>query len=532
MTIIISIVITLLVFGLLVIIHELGHYIAARAMGVGIKEFAIGMGPVIFKKIKNGIKYSLRLLPIGGFLSMMGEDEDCGNDPKAFNNKPIWRRFIVLFAGSAMNLILGFIIVAVIVCTTPMGSTTVGEFSPSAKSNVESGLMTGDKILSINGSSVFVDYDVPFIIAMGGNDEFKIKVKRGNDTLLLENINFGSIQAIITNESNSEITDYQSLKNKNIGVILSNPAEALNKDKLLENASVKAYADINAALNDLKNNNIEAVMIDKSAVEYLYMMKAGYQHRIYEMPADESGESIKQAVISKSGDVQIATFNDLSEKSIGYVLSLPDITVNKYTPQSKTAYDSIGAALSDLTNGKIDVAIIEKTAADEYFAQISNLKVTAEVNNSILKNPTQDFVLRGENKNFGTVVSYTFNRCVSLVRMVYMSVGKLVTGKLSFNAMSGPIGITNQVNEIVKSGVADWSMLWFFIMTLAVNLGIMNLLPLPALDGGRIIFLIIELIRRKPIKPKYEGVVHTVGFALLIVLMIAISFKDILSWFR
>ena len=112
-----NVIIALLIFGFLILIHELGHYTMARVFKVGINEFSVGMGPkVVSKKSKKtGIAYSLRLLPIGGFVSMDGEDEDSGSE-NSLSSKPVWQRFFILVAGAVMNILVGIVLTCVIVC--------------------------------------------------------------------------------------------------------------------------------------------------------------------------------------------------------------------------------------------------------------------------------------------------------------------------------------------------------------------------------------------------------------------------------
>ena len=131
-----------------------------------------------------------------------------------------------------------------------------------------------------------------------------------------------------------------------------------------------------------------------------------------------------------------------------------------------------------------------------------------------------------------TIYQQTFYESLYFVRSVYISLFRLVTGQSGFNEMSGPVGIASVIGEAAEIGFAESFMAGFnnilYIMALiAFNLGIINLLPLPALDGGRLIFLIIEGIRRKPVNPKYEGIVHFIGLLLFFALMIAITFNDV-----
>ena len=137
------VILALLVFGLLVMIHELGHFLMARAFGVGIEEFSIGMGPKLFCKRgkKHDTVYSLRALPIGGYVSMVGEDEE-SDRPDAFHKKKVWQRTLIVIAGPLMNLILGFLLMLVVVLTTihpatgriSLASTTIASFQEGATS--------------------------------------------------------------------------------------------------------------------------------------------------------------------------------------------------------------------------------------------------------------------------------------------------------------------------------------------------------------------------------------------------------------
>ena len=139
-----------------------------------------------------------------------------------------------------------------------------------------------------------------------------------------------------------------------------------------------------------------------------------------------------------------------------------------------------------------------------------------------------DFTVEPEDKNFASIVKQTFFRSISTVKMIWESLIDLLTGRYGLGAVSGPVGVAEVVSDAAKQGVS--SFLNIAVM-LAMNLGVFNLLPLPALDGGRFLFQLIELIRRKPLNPEIEGYVHFVGIVLLMLLMIAVTFKDIFKLF-
>lgn len=187
------------VFGILIFIHELGHFITARACGVTVKEFAIGMGPKIFSWVskKKGTKYAIRLLPIGGFVSMENEDglDDTvdKDDENAFCNKSVPKRMLITIAGAVMNLLLGFILMVSVVLLSPkIGSTVVAEFAEDATSN--EWLCEGDEIIKIGNTRVHTWNEAAYEIMNQGHKEVDVTVKRDGEKLLLEDVRFPTFE--------------------------------------------------------------------------------------------------------------------------------------------------------------------------------------------------------------------------------------------------------------------------------------------------------------------------------------------------
>ncbi len=343
MNVIVTILLTVFVFGFLILVHEFGHYISARIFKVAINEFSIGMGPKIVSWTgkKTGIQYSVRLLPIGGYVSMVGEDGESEIEG-ALSSKPKWQRFIVLFAGSFMNLLFGFIFMACYVISSPaLGSTVVAEFHENSVSQGE-GLQIEDKIVSVNGKSVHILYELSYAISDCGGKPADIEVIRDGEKIFLEDVSF---------------------------------------------------------------------------------------------PTEE---------------ISGVTFS------------------------------------------------------------------------------SQDFSVYRVKKNLPNICYHAYYQSIATVGVVWDSIIDLITGRYGVEAVSGPVGTAGVISEAASAGISSFLMIFSL---LAINLGVMNLLPLPALDGGRILFLVIEAIRRKPVKAEVEGMINFVGIVLLFGLMIFITLKDIWGLF-
>lgn len=338
----IGILIAILVFGIMIFLHELGHYLAARACKVKVLEFAVGMGPKLFSftSKKTGIVYSLRLLPIGGFTAMQGEDGE-DPDPDALVNKPRWQKLCVLFAGSFMNVLSGVLAMFIYLSLTgQIGSCVVAVFRENSVS--DRWLQPGDEIVSIEGRRM-VDYtDVANTILLDGTKPLDITVVRDEDEIVLE-------------------------------------------------------------------------------------------------------------------DVQFET---------------------------------------DVQDG-IEVGVL-------------------------------DFRFLGVRPSFGVLCKQTVTQSVATVKMIYKTLIDLIGGKYGLKGVSGPVGTVSIISEVAVTGFANILYLFSFI---SLNLGVMNLLPIPALDGGRILFTLVECIIRRPLNPKFETVVHLVGMVLLLGFMALITVFDVLKLF-
>lgn len=333
-----------LIFSVIIFVHELGHFLAARAFKVNVLEFAIGMGPAIFKKQGKNTLYSVRAIPMGGFCRMEGEDEDTGSEGDFSTKKPL-PKIVVLAAGATMNVLLGFIIVTSLTLASaiPNGglpSTVVA--TVNADSPAAAFLEPGDKIVEVNGQRVNIKRDISYALSESGGGECSVVYER--------------------------------------------------------------------------NGERHSASFTPMKLEY------------------EDG-----------------SFSYV----IGFNIAPAPITV-------------------------------------------------------------------------GGVLREGFFQTVWMVKLVFVSLGMLFGGKVGLDQMSGPVGVVSAMSTVAQSGLLNFLS---FAAFLTVNIGIMNLLPIPALDGGRIVFALFELIFKKPVPPEKEGFVHMIGFALLIALMIFATWNDIMRIF-
>lgn len=178
------ILIGVLLFGFVIFFHELGHFIFAKLAGIRVHEFSIGMGPKLLGKQKGDTLYSLRLLPIGGYCAMEGEDEE-SSDPAAFGSKPVWRRILVVAAGGVFNVVLGFLLMGITLAPQEVFATTqVSKFTEGSALEA-AGAQPGDKIVSIDGYAIYNDRDMSFAMAMANPDSVAITVERAGQRISL-----------------------------------------------------------------------------------------------------------------------------------------------------------------------------------------------------------------------------------------------------------------------------------------------------------------------------------------------------------
>lgn len=182
-----SILVALIVIGVIVMVHELGHFLTARRLGIRVREFGIGMGPKLKKWEHGGVMYSLRLFPVGGFVNFYGEDEEI-DDPDAFSRQKPWKRFLTILAGPASNILFAFVITICLLVAVGESVPRINTIEPGSSAQA-AGIEVGDKVIAVNGQHVNFAAEAYMLITENNkNDAVTLSVQRGDETKTYEDV--------------------------------------------------------------------------------------------------------------------------------------------------------------------------------------------------------------------------------------------------------------------------------------------------------------------------------------------------------
>ena len=427
-----KILIAVIIFSVIIIIHELGHFLLAKKNGIVVTEFSLGMGPRLFSTQKGGTRYSVKLFPIGGSCAMLGEDTGEDQQPGTFNAAPVWGRISVVAAGPVFNFILAFILSVIITAFVGYDPAEIVEVDKGSAA-AEAGLQKGDVVTEYDGYHIDVARDLYVYTYLNQPKEelVNLTVERDGKKQELTYMPDVNVRYLLGfNRSDADSMEVQSL-------IEGMPLEA---------AGLQA-GDVVTSINGTK-------IPDGKAYD-AYLEKHPLTDQPVEITYDRHGKEYSATITPKEYRTPVLGFsyNLAYQKASGFQV---------------LEYGALG-------------------------------------------------------------VKY-------LIRTTLLSLKELVTGGLGVKDLSGPVGVVDAIGSTYEQAKSEGAlMLWMNMLNMAVllsaNLGVMNLLPLPALDGGRLVFLLVEAVRRKPVNREVEGMIHFAGLMLLMVLMVVVMYNDILKIF-
>ncbi len=414
-TFILSAIKIIILLGFLIFIHELGHFTVAKLCKVKVNELAIGFGPTIWRKQGKETKYALRLFPLGGFVSMEGEEER-SEENGSFSKASIPKRIAIVIAGATVNIIFGLLIYFILSAST--GTYVSNEIDKVLEGYAaqEIGIQSGDKIIEINGKKIKSKNDLDKILEKTKGEELKLKIERNNEIL----------------EYTTRPTE---VKAQATGMYLDEKCKIVAVEK--NSSSQKQGVHSNDKLVKINNQDI-----NEDTNKALELISSNKSDKIL-LTVERNGEQIEIDLV-------------------------PDIVSQYY------------------------IGINLKQAPDTFINRCINAGMT-----------TKEFMFS-----------------------IFDNLKQLFTGNVGIDQMMGPVGISEAVAK-----TDDFKEFISMMALISLSLGVTNLLPIPALDGGKILILIIEAIRRKPLNEKTEINIQLLGFSVLIALSIYVTYNDILRIF-
>lgn len=423
-----KILIAILIFSVIIIFHELGHFLLAKRNGIKVTEFSLGMGPRLLSTQKGETRYSLKLFPIGGSCMMVGEDDDDDSEG-SFNKASVWARISVVAAGPIFNFILAFVFAMIITSVAgydPARVLQVEENSPAAKA----GLQEGDIITEFQGRNIVLGRDLDSYMMLHGLEDEDITLTYKRDG-----------------------------KEKEVSF------EAYSEEKYMLGFSYVPTPDGEPEVTQVVLNGA--------------MMEAGVQ----------AGDIIREI----NGEA-IETSQEIQEY------------------WEKNPLDGSEISLGIERDGEVQTISLKP-------------QMTKQIDTGFVYN------LYREKTNFLGVLRYSASEVRYWISNTIESLMMLIKGQFSVNDLSGPVGIIDVIGDSYEEAkeegtVMVWLQMLYWAILLSANLGVMNLLPIPALDGGRLVFLAVEAVRKKKLDPNVEGMIHFAGFVLLMLLMVFVMFND------
>lgn len=422
------------ILAVLILVHEIGHFVAARSVGVKVEEFGIGIPPRLKGWTRNGVIWSINWIPFGGFVRVLGEDGK-NMDPGSMTSKSPLQRAFFLVAGSAMNFLLAIVLMIVVVGAQGLATTNtyIDEVQPDSPA-AAAGWRAGDQIVEVAGVPVDSNVTVREQSRQFVDRPMSVVIDRGGER----------IETSVTPSSSRP--SEQGLT----GISIADAFESNVTFTAITPDTPAATAGLQPGDRLVSVNGVAAT--DTYAISGALQQAAG-----------------SNATLSVERD---GTSQDLS-------MAVPD---------------SLGETFDPAVLG-FDVAV------DTRYTHVSP----------------------------GRVIPVGLSQTWTQVQALFGGLGQLLSGGASITELAGPIGMGQITSQIVERSSAPlWLTITNLTIFLSLNLGILNLLPLPALDGGRLLFVLIEVIRGgRKISPEREGLVHFAGLVILLGFMFVIAFLDI-----
>lgn len=536
MTIFYSVIAFIIIFSLLILIHEVGHFWMAKKAGVRVDEFGFGLPPRMIGKKYKGTLYSLNWIPFGGFVRLYGEDpkeKGALNSSESFISKTSWQKTKIVLGGVFMNFLLAWVLFTIVftVGIKPLvvdfeqfdglvkeGSVNLNPYHVVKSYTGENpSILQGHRLVAVNDEPVTNEYALPE--EFEGNEvslTFRSSMYKGDfETARIYDYGFGYAQEVIkVSPSDFEKIEFYDRASITRVRVANDSVLGLKKGDLILDVDGKEVLSAEHFLEILQAGPVVRIQVLRG--DALWPLKPDtsfvntyIKEVLADTPAFKAGILADDIIVSIDGE-KVYTPTQVQE------VTTKNSVDNKLSVEVKRG-DELLKFDVDTVEGRIGVALgqslllndLDLVLRDEFsYASIISIK---EINETFYRAPI-----------------VAFKEMVRLSVMSFEMIGQMVKNIVSKgevpSEVAGPVGIAQMTYFSVQSGLIE---LLRFAGLLSLSLGVLNILPFPALDGGRFVFILIESIFGKAVNQKFEASLHTMGFLLLMLLIVAITWNDI-----
>jgi regulator of sigma E protease len=494
-----------IVIGILIFVHEFGHFIVAKRAGVCVEKFSLGFGPKLLGFRKGETHYMISAVPLGGYVKMKGEDpeEPLTHDPKEFGSRSVGIRAAIVAAGSLTNFFFAFLIMPLVFIIgiqvpTFLGKIPVVAWVAEESPAMKAGIQQGDIITAVDGDEIKNWKMFNFIILTETQQKNDVRLTLSRSGTTLE-----KMVALTPDTPGTEGMGIFHAMSPQVGGVLS---------------------DSPAYHAGLKPGDLITAIAGTPVTHWIQMSETIERYPGKEIVFTiESEGRLSSATIKPDVRVIDVAKNSPADRAglrIGdTILSINDQDVSLLEESFYTSFGTSGSQEDTL------IVVISREGAERTVSllptihQDTGIKVSGKI--GIMPAPETTF------KRYGvfTSIKEGFKQSCEMTWLTLTTLGKLITFNISLKMLGGPIVIAKMTGSAAKTGIAS---LIIFMALLSLNLSIINLLPIPVLDGGHLFFLLVELIMKKPLDTKKMELVQKIGLALLILLFVTVTYNDLL----
>jgi regulator of sigma E protease len=538
----------------LIFVHELGHFLFAKAFGVKVLTFSLGFGPKILKLRGRETEYCISLLPLGGYVKMLEESKSdlvLPEDRKrTFESLPVYKRIVIVLAGPAMNLVFPVLLYfAVFVGDGPFLPPTVGVVLPNHPADGK--LEPGDRIMAVNGEEIATFDELKRIIAKSPGKTLKFKVFRDNRHVEVEVVAEDTIERKRLDGAEHREFDL-SERVGTIGIQPSSPASVIGVSNtespayraglrtfdMITNAGgvpVRRFRDLSLALNDNAGETLPVTYLRPVAVPNALgglADMAVFEAGVVALTPDAGGTNLFERTGIELADLYVAI---LPEDSYLYKAGLrPGDKILRLDDEPVPAWSTFRERVLSAPDRPHTIAY---QAARDGRVRSGTFQMRREDFTDVHGQAFSRYVMQlqhwapvaaEQRVEHPAPIGYALEKAVAetldVTRFVLIGIVRLVQGRLSLKSLSGPITIYEVAGEEGRKGADHF--IWVMAL-ISINLGLLNLLPIPVLDGGHLMFFAIEAAMRRPLPLRTREIAHLLGMAILVVLMVIVFKNDL-----